>query len=114
MLRTLLFAFSSGSAPLLLVSQVAGLLLRGGGLGALTVLCMSATYHQLDANEIVHASTAGRLATQFGSAAGVAVCALLVAVTDGIHPVTFAALTAVTALMTVTAVRLPDGEVVRN
>ncbi|WP_171048605.1 hypothetical protein [Cutibacterium avidum] len=55
---------------------------------------MSATYHQLDADEIVHASTAGRLATQFGSAAGVAACALLVAVTDGIHPVTFAALTA--------------------
>ncbi|QQY14160.1 hypothetical protein JMX53_07290 [Cutibacterium avidum] len=75
---------------------------------------MSATYHQLDADEIVHASAAGRLATQFGSAAGVAACALLVAVTDGIHPVTFAALTAVTALMTVTAVRLPDGEVVRN
>lgn len=99
--------------PWLAVAGLA-LIVRGGGVGALTVLTMSATYHRLPAGDVVHASTAGRIATQFGSALGVAVCAVLVTVTAGITPVTFAYLGVVTALMAATAIALPRGKVVRN
>ena len=87
---------------------------RGGGIGALTVLTMSATYHGLTKDEVVHASAAGRIATQLGSALGVSVCTVLMTLTHGIGWTTFAYFTVFTTLMAATATRLPRGTVVRK
>lgn len=111
---TLLFAIPAEQATSWLVIQGVGLLVRGGGIGALTVLTMSATYHQLTPDEVVHASTAGRLATQLGSALGVSVCTILITLTTTVRPETFAYLALLTALMAITAARLPRGQVVRK
>ena len=87
---------------------------RGGGIGALTVLTMSATYHGLTKDEVVHASAAGRIATQLGSALGVSVCTVLMTLTHGVGWSTFAYFTVFTTLMAATATRLPRGTVVRK
>ncbi|SJM68731.1 MFS transporter [Gulosibacter sp. 10] len=111
---TLVFAIPVEQTTGWLIVQGIELLVRGGGIGALTVLTMSATYHQLTPDEVVHASTAGRLATQLGSALGVSVCTILIALTMTVRPETFAYLTVFTALMAITAARLPRGQVVRK
>lgn len=111
---TLPFATPADQTTGWLIAQAIGLFVRGGGIGALTVLTMSAIYHQLAPDEVVHASTAGRLATQLGSALGVSVCTILIALTETVRPATFAYLTVFTALMAVTAARLPPGPVARK
>ncbi|MCQ9388527.1 DHA2 family efflux MFS transporter permease subunit [Brevibacterium sp. 50QC2O2] len=111
---TLPFAVPVGQTAGWPIVQGVGLLVRGGGIGALTVLTMSATYHQLTPGEVVHASTVSRLATQLGSALGVVVCTILIAITGGVQSTTFLYLTAFTALMAITAVWLPRGPIVRK
>ncbi|WP_349858955.1 hypothetical protein [Corynebacterium sp. KPL2838] len=111
---TLPFAFPIGQATGWLILQGCGLFVRGGGIGALTVLTMSATYHGLTKDEVVHASAAGRIATQLGSALGVSVCTVLMTLTHGVGWTTFAYFTVFTTLMAVTATRLPRGTVVRK
>nr|WP_255717013.1 MFS transporter [Corynebacterium sp. ACRPR] len=100
---TLPFAFPTGQAAGWLILQGCGLFVRGGGIGALTVLTMSATYHGLSKGEVVHASAAGRIATQLGSALGVSVCTVLMTLTHGIGWTTFAYFTVFTTLMAATA-----------
>ena len=111
---TLPFAFPIGQATCWLILQGCGLFVRGGGIGALTVLTMSATYHGLTKDEVVHASAAGRIATQLGSALGVSVCTVLMTLTHGVGWSTFAYFTVFTTLMAATATRLPRGTVVRK
>ncbi|VEH72392.1 MFS transporter [Corynebacterium segmentosum] len=111
---TLPFAFPTGQAAGWLILQGCALFVRGGGIGALTVLTMSATYHGLSKGEVVHASAAGRIATQLGSALGVSVCTVLMTLTHGIGWTTFAYFTVFTTLMAATATRLPSGTVVRK
>jgi EmrB/QacA subfamily drug resistance transporter len=74
-LATLPFAFLGADAPVwcLLVA----LLVRGVGLGAVTIPLMAVGFVGLERHEIPHASIITRLAMQLGGAAGVAVLAVV-------------------------------------
>lgn len=94
--------------------QCIALVVRGAGVGALTMLTMAGLYHQLEVRDIVHASTASRIATQLGSALGVTACAFFLALTGGIGPGVFALLSALSAILAVSVAGLPRGEIIRK
>ncbi|NHI19611.1 multidrug efflux MFS transporter [Phycicoccus endophyticus] len=68
-------AGTSGRLPLLL----AALVVRGVGLGAVTIPLMSTAYLGLDGHDVAHASVFTRIASQVGGAFGVAVLAVILA-----------------------------------
>ncbi|MDO4606491.1 MAG: MarR family transcriptional regulator [Bowdeniella nasicola] len=110
---TLPFALPIPHTATWLFVDAAGLIVRGGGIGALTMLTMSALYHQMPAEYIVHASAFSRVATQLGSALGVAICTFLLALTGGVGATTFAYLTLITAFLGATSCALPRGGIRR-
>jgi hypothetical protein len=67
---TLPFGVTDGPANAVLLA--AGLLVRGAGIGVVTVLILAAAYHGLSRQEIGHASGASRILLQLGGALGVA------------------------------------------
>ncbi|CAJ62251.1 Putative transmembrane efflux protein [Frankia alni ACN14a] len=67
---TLPFGVTDGPADAVLLA--AGLLVRGAGIGIVTVLTLAAAYHGLSRHEIGHASGASRILIQLGGALGVA------------------------------------------
>ncbi|WP_055751505.1 DHA2 family efflux MFS transporter permease subunit [Frankia sp. AvcI1] len=67
---TLPFGVTDGPADAGLLA--AGLLVRGAGIGIVTVLTLAAAYHGLSRHEIGHASGASRILLQLGGALGVA------------------------------------------
>ncbi len=110
---TLPFALPIPHTATWLFVDAAGLIVRGGGIGALTMVTMSALYHQMPAEYIVHASAFSRVATQLGSALGVAICTFLLALTGGVGATTFAYLTLITAFLGATSCALPRGRIRR-
>ncbi|MFF4283520.1 DHA2 family efflux MFS transporter permease subunit [Streptomyces kronopolitis] len=98
-----------------------GLLLRGAGVGAVTVLTISACYHRIERKAIAHASTASRIATQIGGALGSVVVVTVLAAQASPGPTaggsafatSFWWLVAVTACVALPAVLLPNGPVER-
>ncbi|MFP3989477.1 DHA2 family efflux MFS transporter permease subunit [Streptomyces sp. E11-3] len=99
----------------------AGLVLRGAGVGAVTILTMGACYHHIERTDIAHASTTSRIATQLGGAFGsVVVATVLTAQTDthqtaaGQFAPSFWWLMALTACTALPALLLPRGVVERR
>ncbi|WP_165241833.1 DHA2 family efflux MFS transporter permease subunit [Corynebacterium lizhenjunii] len=111
---TVPFAFSNANAGEWLIVEAVALIVRGAGIGALTMLTMSALYHNMPPDDIVHVSALSRVATQLGGALGVAVCALLLPLTGGIGHATFVNLCVITSGLAFTACQLPRGKVVRE
>jgi EmrB/QacA subfamily drug resistance transporter len=72
---TVPFAFATGSTNQWLL--MAALLVRGFGLGAVTVPLMAVAFVGLERAEVPHASIITRIATQVGGAFGVAVLAVI-------------------------------------
>lgn len=100
----------------------AGLVVRGAGVGAVTVLVMGACYHHVARERIADASTASRIATQLGGAFGAAVVATVLSGQlhrTGDEPASAFApgfwwLAALTGCTLLTALLLPRGGVVRR
>lgn len=97
-----------------LLVEIVALIVRGGGIGAITMIGMSALYHRIPVAHIPHVSALTRVATQFGSALGVALCNLLLVAAGGIGHTAFFWFSAINAVLAVTALRLPDGRIIRE
>lgn len=113
LIGTVPFALPISHTTVWLTIEAVSLIIRGAGIGALTMLTMSSLYHQMPSEHIVHVSASSRIATQLGSALGVAICALLLATDNGITHSTFICLSVITSALALTAVRLPRGQVTR-
>jgi EmrB/QacA subfamily drug resistance transporter len=74
---TVPFAFAESETNVWLL--MAALLVRGFGMGAVTIPLMSLAYVGLERNEVPHASIITRIASQIGGAFGVAVLAVILA-----------------------------------
>lgn len=66
------------------VAIVMGMLLRGAGVGVLTILSMSGAYIGLDRNQVAHASSMTRMLTYLGATVGAAGVAMTAQVSHGI------------------------------
>ncbi|PZT78783.1 MULTISPECIES: DHA2 family efflux MFS transporter permease subunit [unclassified Streptomyces] len=99
-----------------------GLVVRGAGVGAVTILTMGACYHRIEHTGIAHASTSGRIATQLGGALGSVVVATVLATGTTSHraagadlfTASFWWLVVLTACTALPALLLPRGEVERS
>lgn len=111
---TLPFAIPATQDTDRLLIEALELVIRGGGIGALTILTMSALHHQMPAEHIVHVSASSRVATPLGSTLGAAICTALLATTGRVSHATFVYLSALTAVLTITALALPRGQVIRR
>lgn len=72
--------FSWSQAPTYPIISILAMLIRGAGLGLLTLLAMSAVYQGLTKEQIAHASIASRIVTQLGASVGGTGIALLIEV----------------------------------
>lgn len=81
---TVAFAFAGTHTAewLLAVS----LLVRGAGLGGITMAVMASAYTGMDSADVPHASTATRIAQQVGASFGAAIFAVVLATRLGAHP----------------------------
>lgn len=108
---TLPFALLPNHSITSSVILAVALIVRGGGIGALTVLTMSAVYHRATPSEVSHASTASRIATQLGGALGATIFAAILSTSS--TTTTFWWLTGITALILPAAALLPTGKIQR-
>ncbi|PRX98829.1 MFS transporter [Allonocardiopsis opalescens] len=86
---------------------VLALLVRGAGFGAVTILAMAACYHGVADDQLPHASTLSRVATQLGAALGPVLAAALAAGAPPHYAPALWACTAVTAAAVLPALLLP-------
>ncbi|WP_018680150.1 DHA2 family efflux MFS transporter permease subunit [Actinokineospora enzanensis] len=86
--------------------QVAGLVLRGAGIGVVTVSVMATAYHGIPRSSVPDASTISRVLLQFGGAVGAAGAAALLTADDAYRGA-FCWLLAATALIVIPAAGLP-------
>jgi hypothetical protein len=66
-----------------LILMAVGMMLRGAGIGVLTLLSMSSAYTGLGPTQIPHASSLTRMMTLVGAAIGAALVAVLCGSADG-------------------------------
>ncbi|MFI9081495.1 DHA2 family efflux MFS transporter permease subunit [Streptomyces sioyaensis] len=113
--------FAAGPASGLSWLLYTGLVIRGAGIGAVTILIMGACYHRIGRDHIAYASAASRIATQLGGALGsvlvVAALSTQTTISSAAAPEAFATsfwwLTGISAIAVLPALLLPRGPVER-